>query len=167
MRLAGTLSVVCILACSAVLNAADKQFKDVVHAISGALNTRPVHIPLMGLVNAAAFVVRPAGTKHMDLAVFENLNEHHDGRDIALLIRKAVGSDWKPFVQAYSSGGRGEASLVYLRPDGKNDLKLLVATVGSNEATVVQLKLNPAALERWLKSPQESIWHHRDRDRDE
>ncbi len=100
----------------------------------------------------------------MDLAVFENLNEHHDGRDIALLIRKAVGSDWKPFVQAYSSGGRGEASLVYLRPDGKNDLKLLVATVGSNEATVVQLKLNPAALERWLKSPQESIWKNRERE---
>src|SRR5260370_30829659 len=98
MRLAGTFAVVCTLACSATLNAADKQFKDVVHAISAALNTRPVHIPLMGLVNAAAFVVRPAGTRHMDLAVFENLNEDHDGRDIALLIRKKGGSDWKPFL---------------------------------------------------------------------
>ncbi len=160
MRLAGTLSFVCALICSATLNAADKQFKEVVHAISVELDTRPLHIPLMGLVNAAAFVIRPAGAKHMDVAVFENLNDDHDISNIPQLIRKAVGPDWKPFVQAYSNRGGGETAMVYLRPDGK-DLKLLVATVGSREATVVQLKLNPEALQSWLKSPQESIWHSR------
>ena len=148
------------------MNAADKQFKDVVHAISVELNTRPLHIPLMGLVNVAAFVIRPAGTKHMDLAVFENVNEDHDGREVARLIRKAVGDDWKPYVQTYSN--HGETALVNLRPDGKNDIKLLVATIERNDATVVQLKLNPDALARWLKSPQESIWKQgRDKDRDD
>jgi hypothetical protein len=164
MRLAGTLAVVCTLACSAALSAADKQFKEVVQAISAELKTKPMHIPLMGLINAAAFVIRPAGTKHMDVAVFENVTEDHDGREVARLIRKAVGGDWKPFVQTYSD--HGDASLVYLRPDGKNDIKLLVATVGSNDATVVELKLNPDALARWLKSPQESLLK-RDRERDE
>jgi hypothetical protein len=167
MRLAGILSVVCTLTCSAALNAADKQFKEVVRTISAELNTRPVHIPLMGLVNVAAFVIRPAGTKHMDLAVFENVNEDHDGREIARRIRKAVGDDWKPYVQTWSNrGGHDEIAMVYMRPEGKNDIKLLVATVGSNDATVVQLKLNPDALARWLKTPRESI-QHRDRDRDE
>jgi len=164
MRLAATVSVVCALAGCAAVNGADKEFKEVVRAISAELNTRPMHIPLMGLINAAAFVIRPAGTKHMDIAVFENVTEDHDGREVARLIRKAAGGDWKPFVQTYSD--HGDASLVYLRPDGKNDIKLLVATVGSSDATVVELKLNPDSLARWLKSPQESLLK-RDRERDE
>ncbi len=158
MQLAGILSVVCTLTCSAALNAADKQFKEVVRTISVELDTRPVHIPLMGLVNVAAFVIRPAGTKHMDVAVFENVNEDHDGREVARRIRKAVGDDWKPYVQTSS---RDEIAMVYLRPEGKSDIRLLVATVGSNEATVVQLKLNPDALARWLKTPRESIQKNR------
>jgi len=55
-----------------------------------------------------------------------------------------------------------------------NDCKLLIANIESKEATVVQLKLNPEALQKWIVSPGESAAHHygppdaeKDRDRDE
>ena len=155
MRLARVLSAAAAFAACTVLSAADKEFKEVVRAVSAELNAKPMHIPFMGLVNAVTFVARPAGAKHMDLAVFENVNnDDHDGREIARRIRKAVGEDKRPFVQTFN---HDEVSMVYLQPDGKN-VKLLVATVGRDDATVIDLKLNPDALARWLKSPTSRIW---------
>src|SRR5579872_3058557 len=155
MRLARVLSAAAVFAGCFALSAADKEFKEVVRAVSAELNAKPMHIPLMGLVNAVTFVARPAGARHMDFAVFENVNnDDHDGREIARRIRKAVGEDKRPFVQTFN---HDDLSMVYLQPDGKN-VKLLVATVGSNDATVIELKLNPDALARWLQSPTKRIW---------
>jgi hypothetical protein len=142
------------LACCFHAQAADREFTDVVRAISLEFRTQPMRIPLFGLVNAVTFFVRPAGTKHIDLAVFENLDSRgRDGVDMAASIRTAVGGSWKPFIQVRSS--KGETVLVYLRPHG-SDCKLLVATVERREATVVQLQLNPEGLKRWMESPAES-----------
>jgi len=126
----------------AMANATDREFKDVVAAISDEFHTRPLHIPFFGLVNVVTYVARPAGTKHIDLAVFENL----DSRDLPQAIRRAVGGAWKPFVQVWS---HRETVLVYVRMEGR-DCKLLVTSIEPNEATVVQLRLNPEALQRWL-----------------
>lgn len=151
--------IITSLLCAASVHAADREFQDVVHAISDQFHTRPMRIPMFGLVNAVAFVVRPAGTKHIDLAVFENLDRFdRSGRDLPTAIRNAVGNSWKPFVQTRSSrSGFEEVALVYLRPQG-GDWKLLVATVERREAVVVQLSLNPDALQRWVMSPQESVF---------
>ena len=144
----------------AMANATDREFKDVVAAISDEFHTRPTHIPFFGLVNVVTFVARPAGTKHIDLAVFENLNSlDRDGRDLSQSIRRAVGGAWKPFVQVWSHrGGRSETVLVYMRMEGR-DCKLLVTSIEPNEATVVQLRLNPEALQRWMTSPRDSVFH--------
>ena len=129
----------------------------------------------MGLVDMVTYVARPAGTKHIDIAVFENLNEHdRSGMDLARSVRRAVGASWRPFVQVYSHrSGHEEKTFVYIRMEG-HDYKLLVANIESNEATVVQLRLNPEALQKWIVSPRDSAAHHygpqdvdKDRDRDE
>ena len=49
--------------------------------------------------------------------------------------------------------------LVYMRMEG-SDCKFLVTSIEPNEATVVQLKLNPEALQKWLVSPRETAGHH-------
>jgi hypothetical protein len=162
------------LACTAA-HATDREFKDIVTAISDEFHAKPTHIPLMGLVNMVTYVARPAGTKHIDIAVFENLDAHErSGADMAQSVRRAVGSAWRPFVQVHSNrSGHEETTFVYMRMEG-HDCKLLIANIESKEATVVQLKLNPEALQKWIVSPGESATHHygaqdaeRDRDRDE
>src|SRR6476659_3803664 len=136
--------------------AVDREFKDVVRAISDEFHTRPMRIPFFGLVNMVTSVAHPAGVTHIRLATFENLKPRDGGRDLSLVVRTAVGRAWTPFVQVHSRRkGRQETVLVYLRTEG-SDCRLLVTSIESTEATVVELKLNPEGLSRWISLPRES-----------
>lgn len=144
-----------MLSC-AIVQGAERGFDEIVRAISDQLHARPLHIPFFGLVNLAAFVAEPAGVKHVDLAVFENLDlNEHTARDIAEAMH-ATDSGWKPFVQVRSwKHGAQETVIVYIAGD-QRDCKLLVMTLEPREATVVEVRLNPEALQVWLNRPEES-----------
>jgi hypothetical protein len=150
----------CLLGAGA--QAADREFTEVVRVICDEFHTRPTSIPMFGLVNLVTAVVHPAGTRHIDLAVFEHLSDHdRQGRNLPESILNAVGRSWKPFVQVRSRrDGRAETVFVYMRQEGK-EWKLLVTAIERDEATVVQLLLNPDALARWLAAPEDSArhWH--------
>jgi len=141
-----------MLSCAAA-QGAERGFDEIVRAISDQLHTRPMHIPFFGLVNAATFVAHPAGVKHIDLAVFENLDlGDHAAKDVAEVIRKSAGGRWKPFIQVRS---REETVIVYMEED-RADCRLLVATVETGELTLVEVKLNPEGLQVWLNHPEET-----------
>lgn len=144
------------LLCScAAVEAADREFHDIVRTISDEFHTRPTHIPFFGLVNVVTAVARPAGAKHINLAVFEHLGERREGRDLTAIIRRAVGESWKPFIQAVSRKERGqETVLVFQRADGR-DCRLLIAAIEHDEATVVEVKLSPEGMQRWVRMPRE------------
>ncbi len=134
---------------SAVLEGADRGFDDIVRAISSQFHTQPLHIPFFGLVNFATFVAHPAGVKHLDLAVFENLDrDDHSARDLAEVIRMADGG-WRPFVRVR---GHAQTVLVYMAEE-RGDCRLLVLTAEAGQVTVVELKLNPEATEAWFREP--------------
>jgi hypothetical protein len=149
-----------MLSC-AVVQGAERGFDDIVRAISDQLHTRPMHIPFFGLVNAATFVVQPAGVKHIDLAVFENLDlNEHAATAIAEAMRATDGG-WRPFVQVRSwNHGHDETVLVYMAGvdigNARRDCKLLVITLEPSEATVVEVRLNPEGLQVWLNHPEET-----------
>jgi len=145
---------------AATAQAADREFTEVVRVISDEFHTRPTSIPLFGLVNVFAAAIRPAGTRHIDLAVFQHLSDHdRQGRNLSEAILNAVGRSWKPFVQVRSRrNGHEETVLVYMRQQG-NEWKLLVTAVERDEATVVQLLLNADALARWMASPEHCARH--------
>jgi hypothetical protein len=136
----------------AVLQGAERGFDDIVRAISDQLHARPLHIPFFGLVNFATSVAHPAGVKHLNIAVFENLDlDDRAASDLAETIR-SLGGDWRPFVRVRS---HEETVLVYMAQQ-RNDCKLLVAAIESGELTVVELKLNPEAIQVWLREPEKS-----------
>lgn len=153
------LVAVCLLT-AASARAADREFSEVVRVISDEFHTRPMSIPLFGLVNVFTAAVRPAGTRHIDLAVFEHLSDHdRQGRNLTEALLNAVGRSWRPFVQVRSRrNGHEETVLVYMRQQG-NEWKLLVTAVERDEATVVQLLLNADALARWMASPEHCARH--------
>jgi hypothetical protein len=154
-----TLLASCLLTAAAA-QAADREFTEVVRVICDEFHTRPTSIPMFGLVNLFTAVVRPAGTRHIDLAVFEHLSDRdRKGRNLPESILNAVGRSWTPFVQVRSRrNGREENVFVYLRQEGR-EWKLLVTAIERDEATVVQLVLNPDALARWMASPEHSARH--------
>jgi hypothetical protein len=159
MKRTALLTVAIILA-PVGLRAGDREFKNVVDALSSEFHKEPMHIPFFGLARLVTFVAHPAGAKNIDLAIFQNLDrEEHEGGNLGPSIRRAVGPQWKPFFQASSfHHGNNEHTFIYLREDG-NDWKLLLTTIGSDQAVVLELKLNPEALLRWINHPQDSARH--------
>lgn len=158
MRSIPVLVAACLIASSA--QAADREFTEVVHVISDEFHTRPMSLPMFGLVNLVTATVHPAGTRHIDLAIFEHLSSHdREGRNLSESILSAVGRSWKPFVQVRShKNGYEETVLVYMRQEGK-EWKLLVTAIERDEATVVQLLLNADALAKWMASPEHCARH--------
>lgn len=154
MNRAACLAAACV-AWAAVGQAADREFSEVVRAIGDAYHARPTRIPLFGLVNAFTEVAHPAGAKHIDLAVFEDL--HTGNRNIRDGIRSAVGSSWTPFIQVRSDRDH-ETVFVYMRQVG-HDWKLLLVAMERAEATVMQLSLDADALARWVTDPENCARH--------
>lgn len=154
MRLIRVVAACMVL--TQLVSAADSEFKEIVQSISREFNTRPVHIPLFGLVNAFLFAARPAGTRHLDLAVFEDLDTRGSSRmDFQRIVESATAGR-APFVRVTSRRkGAEEQTLIYMRQEG-GTCKLLLTTMEPKEATVIQMKLNPDAVQRWLKEPHRS-----------
>jgi|SRR5579864_964140 len=143
-------AVLALLACGAA-NAGGHEFKDVVNAICEQFQTKPMHIPMMGLAKFVVKVAHPAGTKQLDLAIFENLDDSKgDGADLIDSIRLAVGKDWKPFVQV--RGENDDNVLVYMAGKGA-DAKLLVVTAQHDETMVIEVRVSPEAMQKWMTSP--------------
>jgi hypothetical protein len=152
MKAALILTAVLMVSC-AVVQGAERGFDDIVHAISDQFHTQPLHIPFLGLVRFATFVAHPGGVKQLDLAVFENLDlDDRGARDLAEAIRAADGG-WRPFVRVH---GHEETVVVYMAQE-RSDCKLLVFTAQHGEVTVVELKLNPEAVQIWLRQPQTTV----------
>lgn len=161
------IAVAAAALCAPSALAVDRDFKDIVRLMSDELHAKPTRIPLIGLVNTFAFVARPVGVKHLDLAVFEGIDGRSFASDLRGKMDRVVGRGWKPFVQVMSQRGGREMVMVYMRPEGK-DCRLLVTTLEHNEATVIQLSLNPEGLQKWIADPASAALHAgKDHDRDE
>jgi hypothetical protein len=133
--------------------AADREFKDVVAAICEEFQTKPMHIPLIGLVNGFLKVAHPAGTKQLDVAIFEDLDASKGGgRNLAESVRLAVGRWRQPLVQDHEmKNGQDETVLVYMYEKGK-DVNVLTVVVERDEAIVTEVRLNPEAMQKLISS---------------
>ena len=80
--------------------------------------------------------------------VSQGASEADAKSNIAEAIRSA-NRDWLPFVRV---NNRAETVLVYMQ-QYRNDCRLLVVAIEIGEVTIVELKLNPEALQVWLRAP--------------
>jgi hypothetical protein len=156
-----TCAIVCTVQMCARANAADREFKDVVAAISEEFQTKPMHIPMMGLVSGIVKVVHPAGTKQLDVAIFQDLDASRgSGRNLAESVRSAVGRWMQPVVQDHAmNNGQDQTVLVYMFEKGK-DVNVLTVIVERDEAIVTEVRLNPETMSKWLSSssPATKFW---------
>ncbi len=162
MKSRGPAVVVCAAFASFALaipaNAADREFKDIVAAISEEFQTKPMHVPLMGLVGGLVKVVHPAGTKQLDLAIFEDLDASRGGgRNLVESVRLAVGRWMQPMVQDHQmKDGQDETVLVYMFEKGK-DVNVLTVVVERDEAIVTEVRLNPETMQKWISSSSSNV----------
>jgi hypothetical protein len=130
------------------------EFDWMVREFSRQSGVQQLHIPFLGLARFTVAVAHPAGTSEFKLAVFEHPNVRPN--DFSTLSDTLTGSSWKPMIRVRSRNG--EASNIYLQPDGKH-LKILIVTLDPGDATFVELRINPESLMKFVDEHKHTLSH--------
>jgi hypothetical protein len=130
---------------------AKDDFGQIVKHIEVTYHVHRQHRFVMGM---AGFVVKfwhVAGVKNFKGAIFENqpfVNTAGDTR-FNEIMRAAMDSGWQPMVQEWDRHS-GERTYIYAQDLGK-DLKVLVVSLESDEAVVIQVKVDPNKLDEFIR----------------
>ncbi|HEX3093562.1 MAG TPA: hypothetical protein VHW72_13110 [Candidatus Angelobacter sp.] len=145
--------------------AADDDFGRIVHHIEANYHVHRQHRWVMGLAGFTVKFWHIAGVKSLKGAIFENqpfVNAASDTR-FDEVVRAAMDSGWQPVVQSWDRR-TGERTYIYAQDvSSKNgkDMKVLVVNLESNEAVVLQVKVDPKRLNDFIEET--SAGHHRNR----
>jgi len=131
--------------------AGDRQFDAIVQRIQSHYQKRPMRF--MGLASFVANRARPEGIRNIKLATFEDLDSsrHPADPDFDAFMQEIVGPEFHPFVKVRSRRD-GEQTFVYAKELGQA-FNLLVVTLESDEACVVQMRVNPEEMSKWVDDP--------------
>ena len=165
-----TVSFACGLIIAALVAPAQNAFaKDdfgrIVHHIEANYHVHRQHRWVMGLAGFTVKFWHIAGVKSFKGAIFENQRFTNAASDTRFdeLVRAAMDSGWQPVVQSWDRRS-GERTYVYAQEVSSkkgSDMKVLVVNLESNEAVVVQVKVDPKKLNDFIEETNGG--HHRNR----
>ncbi len=158
-------AVLLILVALTLPAAAADGFKSVVKGIEKHYGIKRLHPHLIGFT---MFVAKPfmwgSGAGGLKVAVFES-DEGREFRaspaDLERIMAESLGGEWQPFVRVHSRRD-GEATTIYAQASGKR-MRMIIATVESDEIAVVQLNISAAGITKWIEDPEgeaRSSAHH-------
>jgi hypothetical protein len=145
--------------------AADDDFGRIVHHIEANNHVHRQHRWVMGLAGFTVKFWHIAGVKSLKGAIFENqpfVNAASDTR-FDEVVRAAMDSGWQPLIQSWDRHS-GERTYIYAQEVSSKkgtDMKLLLVSLESNEAVVLQVKVDPKKLDEFIEET--SAGHHRNR----
>jgi hypothetical protein len=126
-------------------------FGKIVHHIEANYHVHRQHRWVMGLAGFTVKFWHIAGVKSFKGAIFENqpfVNAASDTR-FDEVVRAAMDSGWQPLVRSWDRH-TGERTYIYAQDLGK-DMKVLVVSLESNEAVVLQVKVDPKKLNDFIE----------------
>src|ERR1051326_5070820 len=139
-------------------------FGQIVHHIEANYHVHRQHRWVMGLAGFTVKFWHIAGVKSFKGAIFENqpfVNAASDAR-FDELVRAAMDSGWQPLVQSWDRH-TGERTYIYAQEVSSkkgSDTKVLVVNLESNEAVVVQVKVNSKKLGEFIQNASAGRDHH-------
>ena len=116
-----------------------------------------VHHP--GIPFFARILVKPAmlgsGAGGLKLAVFESEGKafHVDEVHLAQAVEASIGPEWQKFVEVRSRRDK-ECVLIFAK-SGAGGTTMLIVSLESEEATVVEVKVDVEKFGRWISDPTE------------
>lgn len=142
--------VLLLLICLPAAAFAADPFKNIVKAVEREYGVRHHGVPWFARV-----FFKPAlwgsGVSGLKIAEFEHgsLRDQSSHARIADTIERTVGPEWQQIVRIRSRADN-ETVYVYVRPSGEH-LTMLVASVEQDEASVVQMTMNPTRFAKWTE----------------
>jgi hypothetical protein len=147
LRTLGVLAL-CLAAISSA--AADHEFKSVLKAVEKQYGIHHRRMPFVSLILK---FYHPEGIHELSFAVIENL----DGKvtvsvaDLDDIVSHNLGSNWQPMVRTKSRRDN-ESTVVYV-DTSSSDVRMFVATIERDEATIVKLSVPETAMREWFDEP--------------
>lgn len=130
-------------------------FGKIVHHIEVNYHVHRQHRWVMGLAGFTVKFWHIAGVKSLKGAIFEDqpfVNAASDTR-FDEVIRAAMDSGWQPLVQSWDRH-TGERTYIYAQEVASKkgtDMKVLMVNLESNEAVVLQVKVDPEKLNDFVR----------------
>lgn len=108
------------------------------------------HRFIMGFAGMVVKFWHVGGVKSFKGAIFENQYFDAATADSRLdeIVQSAGEHGWQPLVKSYSRRS-GQHSFIYAKDEGK-EVKLLIVSVEPNEAVVIQVKLDPDKMAKFM-----------------
>jgi hypothetical protein len=169
IRNSKTFTFACLVTAAFLMPAqnafARDDFGKIVHHIEANYHVHRQHRWVMGLAGFTVKFWHVAGVKSLKGAIFENqpfVNAASDTR-FDEVVRAAMDSGWQPLVQSWDRHS-GERTYIYAQEVSSkkgSDMKLLVVSLESNEAVVLQVKVDPRKLNDFIEETNGG--HHRNR----
>ena len=147
-------AVVFFTACLVFTLSADQAYADdfgkIVRHIEVNYHVHRNHRFLMGFAGLMVKFWHVGGVKGFKAAIFEDQHLDATETDARLdeIVQSAGERGWQPLVKSYSRRS-GEHSYIYVQTEGK-DVRMLIVSVEPNEAAVLQLKLDPDKLAKFM-----------------
>jgi hypothetical protein len=137
--------------------AGDESFSSVVkHLKSNYHAKQQGFFGAMVLARLAVKMIKPAGVKNFKMTLLRDLDYSDapapEGGRFHSFIQSSIDSAWAPLVQ-YSAPREKQWTYVYVCRE-KEDVKLLVVTLQSRDALVLQTKFSPEKLVEFMNNPQ-------------
>jgi len=165
IRNSRTFTLACLMLLGLFTTAQNASARDdfgkIVHHIEANYHVHRQHRWVMGLAGFTVKFWHIGGVKSLKGAIFENqpfVNAASDTR-FDEVVRAAMDSGWQPLVQSWDRH-TGERAYIYAQDLGK-DMKVLVVNLESNEAVVLQVKVDPKKLNDFIEET--SSGRHRNR----
>jgi hypothetical protein len=129
------------------------EFKQLVQSLETQHHGKRTRVPMWRLLRPMLKVGAPAGVKTVDVAIFEDQGYFNSGAAARFEVdlERIFGPGWQPMVRSLSRRD-GERTWIYARPQGK-DLHLMILTQEPDNAVVIEARLRPQSLGKWLENP--------------
>lgn len=136
-------------------------FGDIVHHIEVRYHVHHNYGFLMAFAGLTVKVWQGSGVKDLKIALFEDQNVFQSDPDTELedILRSTGQAGWQPMVKNYSRKS-GDRVYIYAQPQTQGkDIKLLIINIERSEAEVIQVKIDPDKLEKFIEH-HEHHQHH-------
>ena len=148
------LSVVLLQVFAVAAPAGEMDFHSLVERMSDYYQKRPMRF--VGWLNVFANRLTPGGASHFQMAIFDDVDgaRTRPGEDFESSLASLVGSSYHTFLNVHDVRS-GEWTCIYTRESGKQQIEMLIISIGSNEAVLMKMQLRPEALREWVFNPME------------
>lgn len=160
MKRGAVFTVAILMLCTVGCSASSHDFNSVVSGVEHRYSIHAQRIPLMGFVSFCARVTTLGGVKGMRIAQFEGIH-HLDAANLSFTMQSSLGPQWQPMVVDWDKEGT-DVSVIFVQPDGRHSMRMLVASYDGDELNLVRMDLNGPVLAHWMREPSSRIGplHH-------